>query len=139
MILDEIAQYLHYQGIVTFDPDGVTGDCFISTLPSSPDECVAVYPSGGSQADGKLGYDTPSVQLIVRGTMDPRPALNRAQQIYDTLHGFSHGTFLQNGIWVLNCVGTQSGPAHIGRDQNGRNEYSLNFDLEIRNQSGNRE
>lgn len=139
MLLSEIAQFLHNQGIVTYDPEGVEGDFFISALPSSPDECVTIYPSGGSQADGKLGYDMPSVQLIVRGTMDPRPALNRAKRIYDALHGYSHAPFVSDGIWVLNCVGTQSGPVHIGRDQNGRNEYSLNFDLEIRNQSGNRE
>lgn len=139
MLLTEIAQYLHNQGIVMFDETGVSGDCFISVLPSSPDSVVAIFPSGGDGSDVKLGYDSPTVQVIVRGTQDPRPTLSRAQDIYNALHGFHSDSFIVNGLYVVSCQGIQSGPTHIGRDENGRHENSLNFELEIRNQSTHRE
>lgn len=138
MLLDEIAQYLHAAGIVTYDPTGINGDCFISVLPSSPDNCVAIYPTGGYQADNKLGYDFPTVQIIVRGTQDPRPAYTRAQNIYDKMQNF-YGQFVDGGTPILRCYGIQSGPIHLGADAKGRHEYSLNFELEVRNKTEHRE
>lgn len=139
MLLVEIAQYLHNRGLVNFDETGVSGDCFISVLPSSPDEVVALYPSGGIEADGKLGYDSPGVQILIRGSQNPISALSRAQSIYDALHGFGSGTFVPGGTWIVSCFCAQSGPVYLDRDQNERPEYILNFDLEIRNQNEYRE
>jgi hypothetical protein len=139
VLLSEIGLYLHGLGIVTFDPNGVSGDFFISVLPSSPDSCVAVYPTGGYKPDGKLAYDFPTVQLIVRGNQDPRTAYSKAMGIYGALNGFNNGSFVPNGFWVVSCQGIQSAPTHLGQDKNFRHEYSLNFELEIRNISTHRE
>jgi hypothetical protein len=142
MLEAEIAKYLEAQKIGNYDETGVSSDpwsIFIASLPSSPDECIAIYPTGGDDADTKLGYDNPRVQFIVRGTLDPRPALQKARDIYNTLQGFHMKSFISGGVFVLHCQGVQSGPVHIGRDENNRHELSLNFDLEIRNKSMHRE
>ncbi len=133
MLSTEIAQYLAAQGEGTFDETGVTGDIFICTLPSTPDQCIAIYPQGGPPADGKLGYDSPGCQIVVRSTTDPRPGLERAMRIYNLLHGFHHGRFIAGGTWVVSCLGVQSGPVPIGQDGNNRHEFSLNFNLEVEN------
>jgi hypothetical protein len=130
----EIAQYLQARGLGVFDELGSAGSIFIALLPESPDEVIGIYPKGGHQADGPLPYDAPVVQVIVRGTQDPRPAAERAQGVYDALHGFHHDKFVPEGTWILGCRGVQSGPIHIGRDQNGRHEYSLNFELQTLNE-----
>lgn len=139
MLLVEIAKFLHSRGLVTFDETGISGDCFISVLPSAPDEVVALYPTGGIEGDAKLGYDSPGVQIIVRGSKNPIPALSRAQAIYNALHGFGSGMFVPGGTWIVSCFGTQSGPIYLDRDQNERHEYALNFDIEIRNKNEHRE
>ena len=138
MLAAAIARYLAAQGLVTFDESGLSGDTFIAVMPSAPDSCVAIFPTGGFGADGKLGYDSPTIQIRVRGTQDPRPAYQRAEAIYGALHGL-HDVTLPGGPYVVGCWGIQSGPVHMGRDQNGRHEYSLNFRLEIRAVTAHRE
>jgi hypothetical protein len=138
----EIAQYLENQTIGNYDETGVSSEpwsIFIASLPSSPDECIAMYPKPGSDSDPKLGYDNVGLQFIIRGTKDPRPALQKGRDIYNALQGFHMKSFISGGAFVLHCIGVQSGPYHIGRDDNSRHEYTLNFDLEIRNKSQYRE
>lgn len=132
MIDEQLALYLQSKGLGTFDPTGVTGDMFIGLLPETPDGALAIFPTGGFQADSKLGYSMPTLQIVVRGTMDPRPAQQRAQAVYDALHGVRNRSFTDGGTWVVSCLGMQSAPTHIGRDDNGRHEYSLNFRLELK-------
>lgn len=134
MLVAEIAQYLAARGLVTFDEQGADGDCFVGILPAVPDEAVALFPTGGDGADLKLAYDQPTVQVLVRGTRDPRAAADRAQAIYGALHGL-HGLDLPGGTYVIGCWGIQSGTTHLGRDANGRHELSLNFRLEIRSRT----
>lgn len=134
MILEDIAWLLHDKGLGTFDPMGVSGNIFICTMPPDPDEIIALYPRGGPRSDVKLGYDTHRIQIMVRGTVDPRTGLTRAQNIFDALHGIGRTT-LRSGTLLLDCLGVQSGPVVLGPDTNGRYEYSLNFDFEIRNTS----
>lgn len=136
-LLDGIAQHLDSLGLVTFDPTGTTGDCFIETMPDSPDEAVGVYGYGGPEADAKLGYDEPSLQVRVRGGPDPRTSRGRAQDIYDALHGLSNVT-LPDGTVLVGCIGVQSSPQSLGPDPNRRHEHVVNFRTEVRNLAGGR-
>ena len=135
MIQTEIAKYLDGEGILTFDEQGVTGNTFIEGLPQTPDEVIAIYRRGGTQSDPKLPYDNIGMQFIVRGDIDPRPAVELAQNIYDELHGFSSGRFIIDGEWIVSCIGAQGGPVRLGRDDNGRIEYSINFDVSYQNKT----
>ena len=137
MLLDEIAEYLQFKNLGVFDPIGNTGDIFIFTMPSSPDNIIALYGRGGSAADGKLGYDPLSVEIIVRGIY-AIPTQQKAQNIYNVLQGFHNNNFIEDGTWIVSCIGDQSGPNFISKDENKRYEFSLNFTVEIKNFEGGR-
>ena len=131
-----LAQYLHGQGVVTFDMAGTGGDCFIGTLPPSPDEAVALVLTQGRRPSDRLGYDAPAVQVLVRATTEPQ-AHARALAIYHALHGARFYT-LGDGTFVL-----WSSAVHYPRwweqDRNGRVVYVTTFDFEIRATGGPRE
>jgi hypothetical protein len=131
MLTAEFAEYLDLEGVGTYDATGATGDIFVETLPESPDECIALYTRSGPASSGPSQMDIRGLQVLVRGTQDPRGAGERAQSIYDLLHNL-HASTVGN-TYVYNCLGTQGGPVHIGRDANGRHEYSINFEIAIQN------
>jgi hypothetical protein len=135
MIAVAVAKHLGSLGLVTFDETGVTGDCFIGTMPSGPNEAVALTPSGGNPTSSHHGYDEPVLQVRVRGTTDPRVPYLRARRIYEALVGL-HAVTLDFGgddeVYVVRTVAQQSDPASIGVDDVGRHEYVLNFAFYVR-------
>lgn len=138
MLVSEMAQYLNDQGIGVFDETGSTGDIFIMTMPSTPDDTICLYSKGGLSADGKLGYDQAKIEILVRG-VNVITTQQKAQSIYNKLQGFHNNYFKSGGFWIVNCIGDQSAPNFIGKDENRRYEFSLNFTIEIQNFEGGRE
>lgn len=132
MVAVELAQYLTAQELGVYDDIGTTGNIYINMYPSDPDEIIAIYNQQGTEADVKLPEDNTSIQIIIRGTIDPIAAFERAQTIYNCLHGFD-GYFISNGTYIIGCIGQQSGPISLGTDQSGRHEYSINFNLIVSN------
>lgn len=118
--------------------DGLTysltsaSNVFEGFLPSTPNRCVAVLPSGGFEADAGLPYDRPSIQIIVRGDDDPVWALDMWNEVYSALQSLRNVT-LPDGTYLVSCQSIQSGPIHIGKDNSGRYQYGVNFETEIRN------
>lgn len=131
----QVARYLAAQGIGTFDEAGASGTIYVLNLPDEPDECIAIYPTGGPRPTSSLPYDMQTVQVLVRGAQDPRTALTRAQAVYDLMHGFRNDRLTETGTWLIGCHAMQSSPTHIGRDEHGRHEYSVNLELETVNVS----
>lgn len=131
MILDGLARHLAGLGLGTWDDTGVTGDLFVDTLPQEPDAAVALFGYGGPESHAGHPYDTPSVQVHVRGGADPRTSRARAQAIYEALHGLHHTT-LPDGTYLVDCIGVQSSPQALGVDGNGRHRHVINFRCEIR-------
>lgn len=138
MLVAEIGNYLHNKGIGTFDATGATGNIFILTQPTQPDNCIAIYPRGGPPADAKLGYDNTSVEILVRGVYAVN-TFDTAQRIYNLMHGMKDKYFMPLGFYVINCLADQSAPNYIGKDDNKRFEFSLNFTIQIKNFEGNRD
>jgi hypothetical protein len=136
MLVQEIAQYLSYEGFGTYSETG-DSTIFLVSMPDSPDEAIMVTPTGGYVSDVKTPYDDVTLQIIVRGTTDPVPAMQRAQAIYDALHGFPQGvaakSFVTDGALIIGCEGLQPSPVSMGTDENGRHEYSLNFHIHVNN------
>lgn len=137
-----LARYLSGRSLVIYDEVGTGGNCFVNRLPAQPNEAVMVKQTGGHPvpAGGSLGYDEPTLQLLVRGTRDPRVGDALAQSLYDELQGF-RGVLDPAGenIYVARCLAAQSAPVHIGTDENERHLYSLNFALHIRHITQHRE
>lgn len=136
MIEVALAVYLDAQGLVVYEPAGVTGDCFIDALPSSPEAAVMVKATGGlALEDGAWNpWDEPTVQVLVRSP-GLRAGAERARAIYAALQGL-HNTTLDpagaDAVYLITATAIQSAPAHIGRDENGRHLFSQNFALHVR-------
>ncbi|NUK07463.1 hypothetical protein HRW18_05425 [Streptomyces lunaelactis] len=131
-LLDGIALYLAERGIVTYDPDGVEGDCFIESMPPRPGIAVVltVYDDG-REPDSLLAYDEPRMQVRVRGDADPRTSRRLCKRIRSALHGLGPVT-LPNGIELILSVCLQGAPASLGVDTNGRHEHVANHRMEHR-------
>lgn len=85
---------------------------------------ITAYP-GGPEPDSKLPFDEPYVQWRIRGTSDEADTRQRAQALYDDLHGLGPVT-LPNGVLVMSIIAVQSGPIPLGRDDAGRHEATVN-------------
>lgn len=131
-LLDGMADYLDSLGLVTYRPAGTDGDVFLEHLPQEPDSVTTLFLYGGDEADAKLGYDHPLLQVRTRAGLDSAPSRQRNRAIYDALHGLA-GVTLPDGTLVVNCIGVQSEPMHIGVDAVGRHEHALNYEIETRN------
>lgn len=133
----------HDAGLVIYDDGATGGNCFYNRLPDAPDTAVMVKDTGGNPVpDGKaLGYDEPTLQILVRGTRDPRTGKTLAQSFYDRYHALCRVTLDPGGeaVRLIDCTSLQSAPAHIGTDEKGRHLYSLNLALHVRNATPNRE
>ncbi len=125
-----MARQLTAQDLADYRADATGGDTFVEDLPPDPDAALGIYAAGGPGADVKLGYDLPAFQVIARAP-DPRIAIARLEAIYAYLHGL-HSVALVDGTWLVSCAGIQSAPVRIGRDQNGRHQFSLNFACDVR-------
>ena len=132
MIQDEVAKFLDAAGLVTYVPNDTGGDCFVDRLPDEPDAAVMIRGTGGPEGDLKFAYDNPTFQVWVRDPAGRLTAYNRARSIYEALHGLWSVELTPGGTWVVSCRGIQSEPAPMGQDANGREEFSLNFQMEVR-------
>ena len=133
MIAVAIAKHLMSQDLVVFDETLPTADCFISNLPPSPDDAVMLRPIPGRKPEVKFGYDYPSLQAWVRAT-DYRAGEERANGIYAELQSLRTIDLDVDGadaVRLLDCQAVTSGPAYLNTDENGRHEWSMNFDLSI--------
>ncbi|WP_327169566.1 minor capsid protein [Streptomyces subrutilus] len=135
-VLDGLARHLAARNLVDYDPTGVSGDCFIESLPSAPDQCVvlAVYDDG-AEPDSRIGYDEVPVQVRVRGTTDPRVSRTRANALRSELHGLGPVT-LPDGTGLLLAVARTV--AGLGVDDNRRHEHVFNARLRVRSVTAHR-
>jgi len=135
VITDGIARLIgdEYEGVDgLFFSESAGGNVFIEGEPQEPGNSVTVYASGGEEADSKLPYDSPSVQIIVRCSQSPRWGLDMWQSIYSLLQGKRNYTLPDNTYLVYSII-EQSSPIHIGPDDRGRYQFSMNIRTEILN------
>ncbi|SDM46323.1 hypothetical protein SAMN04487981_101603 [Streptomyces sp. cf386] len=131
-LLDGLARHLQDKQLVSYRTASAGGDCFLESMPQTPDEAVVLSTyDDGREPDSLLGYDEPRVQVRVRGTKDPRVSRERCKAIYAELHGLGPVT-LPDGTELILSVALQNGPATIGTDENGRHEHVVNFRMEHR-------
>ena len=119
---------------IDYDDTGVTGNIFQDVLPTEPDIAVMVKGTGGFPKDMFLvDYAEPTVQIIVRGTRDPRVAREIIDEIVETIGTFGGQKFVAGGNWhIIKCHAIQPQGIYIGPDDNNRHRFSINFELEIK-------
>lgn len=118
MIAEEIADKLETEGLGT-----VGTDIFIGHLPDTPNNAVVVIDTFGDAPDPSLPIENPRFQVLVRNTAY---STGRAKldAIMTALHKLANVTL---GSTYVYAVLANSGGGHIGRDEAGRDEFSMNF------------
>lgn len=124
MIIDDIANHIVDQGV------GLTlgTDLFKGFLPDSPDDCVAIFDTGGIEPDRDIPTGDPTFQIIVRST-DYETADTLINSIVDLLHQKRNSTIGTTYYYYIYLLGEKG---HIGRDAKNRDEFSVNFHCKIR-------
>lgn len=118
---------------LTFNPATSGGNTFVEDMPPLPDLAVMVSGQPGLPQMSRLATDLPGIQCIVRAAaFDVVNGYAVARSIYSELTCLDGITLDQSGaheVYVIGCTASQSEPASIGRDDNERPEWSLNFQL----------
>lgn len=97
---------------------------------SSEDNAAYTRITGGFRPSEWTSLKRPSFQVIVRGAENNGPATEAtANAIYDAYH--QRSDFVIGRQRVIHCTANQSAPLYIGRDENRRPMYSVNFTLTI--------
>lgn len=129
----QIALFLDANGLGSFDETGVAGNIFMNTLPAQPDECLAIFTTGGPQPDPRNEYRMVNIQIVIRTlAQDPRNGETNANTLVDLLNGYNGQVLTPGGNLIIDTSAIQSGPNNIGQDQNGRFEFSQNFTFEFK-------
>lgn len=142
---DEIITYLAVQlnaaatlGLTSW----ATGKTLFNTVvPEQPDMAIGLLErpgfrpfmtmTGGGLAESKT--DQPVFQLLVRGPQqDYTSAFTLAMACFKALEGVSETTLVAGGAtWHL--IEALQSPAHLGRDEKQRHQYSQNFRAIVEN------
>lgn len=104
-------------------------DLHLDHMPDAPDEAVAVVATGGTDVAGAVaGWTDPTVQILVRGTHDPRTSASQAQTIADDLQSLAGDVADSQGGdgRVAGVELVQPHPVRVGLDQAGRHRHSIN-------------
>lgn len=111
---------------------GITENITVDEMPDdSVDNCITVYHAGGSKPEYYFGnerqIENPSIQVRVRH-QNRKDALNWCYRIKDILDGKSN-FIINDNHYVL--ITLSSDILNLGRDNQGRVHYSLNFAVQV--------
>ena len=124
-LIDEVADYLEDQAVGT-----VGTDIFVGYLPESPNACIAVLDTGGMQPDPYLPTKEPTFQVFIRATNydNGKTKLDAVRAI---LHQKANLQLISAGTYHYFILALSEG-GHVGRDEIGRDLFSINFQTRTR-------
>lgn len=117
-ILDDLAAYMQTNSIGTLGTD-----LFKSYMPDTVDTGVCILDTGGPMPDKDLPTKKPTFQVFIRGGTY---ILGRAKldAVRALLHQVTNTTI---GDTYFYYILAQSEGGHIGRNERGLDEFSINF------------
>jgi len=116
--ISDLADYLEDQSVGT-----VGTNIFYSYMPDDVETGVALFDTGGLTPDPYLPTKEPTFQAFVRGTdYDAGKAL--LDQVRNALHQISGQTI---GATYFYFILANAEGGHIGRNERGEDEFSINF------------
>lgn len=121
-MISEIAEYLEDQGV------GVQGtSLFHGYLPDNAElPAVMVRDTGGTQPDPYLtGIESPTFQIFIRSA-DYATGKAKLATIRSLLHRVLKTYLVSDGILFRKILAISEG-GHIGRNEAGQEEFSMNF------------
>ncbi len=121
-LIDDVASYLAAGGIGT-----VGTDIFKSYKADNPDAQVAVLDTGGPAPDAYLPIRNPTFQIYVRNT---NYTAGRAK--IDAVVSLLRAANFTSGSTYFYFVLALQEPGHLGVDDFGRDEFTVNFQCKVR-------
>ena len=127
-LVDDIADRLTTQSVAT------TGtNLFKDQMPSTPDELIALYETGGPAPVRVMGVSTgtrptaeqPHLQVIVRATRSDA-ARKLARDVFHNLEAVGPVTI--NNVVYYGILALQT-PFFLRKDESGRYEFAVNFEI----------
>ncbi len=126
MLVDEIAARLISQSVGGAPGSTEAWVVVRGYLPDAPDRVVGVFETGGPMAEGTQALHRPTFQVFLRGQSTGRQAVRtKAEAVRAALDKLGGVTL--SGTTYIDCRLTGD-PIHIGDDEVGRPEMSLNFE-----------
>lgn len=128
-LLDDLGAYLDVQTVGTADLI-LGSNLFLSNLPDSPDTCVTIYHTGGTNlgetfGDGKPLMEEATVQVVARAdSFSTAEAL--ARDIYGLLAALIQESI--NGV-LYHRVAPRQAPFPLERDDQNRMLFVCNYDV----------
>jgi hypothetical protein len=119
-LIDDVADYLASNGVGT-----VATDIFVGFLPEEPNNCVAVLDTGGSTPDAYIPTKSATFQVLVRSE-NYDVGKTKLNTIRELLHRKTNSN-LGTGSNYLFYILAMSEGGHIGREENGLDTFSINF------------
>lgn len=99
----------------------------IGVLTAQPDRVMMISDTGGEPSNPKFLLDFPTLQILVRGNASGYlEAWAECKAVKDIMLGFSSAS-VNGDRWV--AVNLISDIAFIGRDDNQRPQFTVNFQL----------
>jgi len=122
-LISDVSQYLQTKGVGTLGTS-----VFYSYMPESIETGVCVIDTGGQEPDPYLPTKEPTFQVFVRGTTY---TIGKAKldAVRSALHQIS-GTTIGSTFFFFILASSEGG--HIGRNENGNDEFSINFHCRTR-------
>lgn len=99
---------------------GSVSNVYIGSMPDTPDNSVALYYSGGYNPELIGTYVAEPTFMVKVRSKKYADGVTICEGIQRTLHGITH-----SGKFLL--IAQQGDIQDLGRDGNGRQEWSLNF------------
>lgn len=124
-VVSDVATYLQTNSIGTLGTN-----LFKQFYPDIDGALVAVLDTGGQQPEEDIPLYLPTFQVFVRSTSY---ALGKAklEAIRDLLHRQANVQLVSGGTYFYYIL-AQSNGGSIGRNENGKDEFSINFICKIR-------
>jgi len=112
----------------------VNANIFLGDLPDTPDNCIALYQTGGQDAQHQLGagvdevHETPTFQVRIRNT-SYATANTQAESVKDILDGLVNQTINSN-LYI--SIFMQGDINSLGRDDRNRINLTVNFVAKVK-------
>ena len=117
-LIDDIAQYLVDNSV------GIIGtNIFKSFIPDAVDTGLCVLDTGGVMPDPELPTKSPTFQIFIRAA-DYITGRAKLDTVRTVLHQIKNTTI---GNTFFYYILAQSEGGHIGRNERGLDEFSINF------------
>lgn len=120
ILIEQVAQALSNAGLGT-----IGTNIFLGNLPETPDNAILVLNTGGYQPSVDIPNKRPTFQVLIRNT-DYEAGENNLSTVRSTLHQHRNAVLVTGQTYFYYIYAVSEG-GNIGRDENGRDMFSINF------------